>query len=131
MKVVFKHKDQEFFKEVCNLLPSFEKRFQEACKAQWNDGFDFISIDKNCSGPFRNFNWSFSIPKQDIERVEDLDPFVWYPRSKWNGNPMKHSLVERVASGETYAFRGLVGALNMETEFFMLVPKNKDIKPKC
>lgn len=129
MKVLFKHKDQEFFKEVCNLLPSFEKRFQEECERQWNDGFDFISIDR--TSPYRGFNWSFSIPKRDIECVEDLKPFVWYPASKWNGNPQKHSLVERAASGETYAYRGLVQALNMETKFFMLVPKDKDIKPKC
>ena len=131
MKVLFKHKDQEFFKEVCNLLPSFAKRFQKACEGQWNDGFDFISIDRNDSGRIRNFNWSFSIPKKDIERVEDLDPFVWYPASKWNGNPQRHPLVERGATGDVCAFRGLVHVLAGETEFFMLVPKDKDIKPKC
>ena len=131
MKVVFKHKNEEFFKEVCKLLPSFAKRFQKACEEQWNDGFDFICIDRNDSGLIKNFNWSFSIPKQDIERVEDLDPFVWYPASKWNGNPQSHTLVERTADGELYTFKGLVHALAHETKFFMFVPKDKDIKPKC
>lgn len=120
MKVLFKHKDQEFFKEVCNLLPSFEKRFQEECKRQWNDGFDFISIDRN--GPHRGFNWSFSIPKRDIECVEALKPFVWYPASKWNGNPERHALVERDANGGLYTFHGLIHVLASGTEFFMFVP---------
>lgn len=130
MKVLFKHKDQEFFKEVCNLLPSFEKRFQEACKAQWKDHSDYIFVARNRDS-IDFFHWSFNIPKKDIERVEDLEPFTWYPASKWNGNPEKHMLVERDTEGEICTFRGLIHRLASDTEFFMLAPKNKDIKPKC
>lgn len=129
MKVVFKHKDQEFFKEVCKLLPSFAKRFQKACEEQWNDSFDFIDVDRD--NYTECFYWDFLIPKKDIERIEDRDPFVWYPASKWNGNPERHSLVERYRDGKICAFREMVNAIDSDTEFFMLVPKNKDIKPKC
>lgn len=129
MKVLFKHKDQEFFKEVCNLLPSFERRFQAECEVQWDDPSGFILI---CKGnPHGSFNWSFNIPKRDIERVEAPELFTWYPASKWNGNPERHVLVERDTEGEICAFRGLAHRLSSDAEFFMLVPKNKDIKPKC
>lgn len=129
MTIKFRHKDQEFFEEVCKLLPSFAKRFQEACEDQWHDRFNFISIERN--RPSGSFHWSFHIPKRDIERIEDLKPFIWYPASKWNGNPERHALVERDIDGEIYAFRGLAHVLASDTEFFMFVPKNKDIKPKC
>lgn len=130
MKAVFKHKDQEFFKEACNLLPSFEKRFKDACKAQWNDNSDCIIVTRNPDS-IDIFYWRFDIPKKDVECVEDLKPFTWYPASKWNGNPEKHMLVERDTDGEICTFRGLVHRLSSDTEFFMLAPKNKDIKPKC
>lgn len=130
MKIKYKHKDQAFFEEVCKLLPSFAQRFQEACEDQWEDEFNFVSVKRNTN---TTFNWRFLIPKKDIKRVEveDLKPFVWHPASKWNGNPEGHALVERFADGKICAFRQMVHALDMGTEFFMLVPKNKDIKPKC
>lgn len=130
MKIEFKHKDQAFFEEVCKLLPSFAQRFQEACKDQWEDEFNFISVGRK---PDTTFQWRFLIPKKDIKRedIEELKPFVWYPASKWRGNPEGHALVERDADGRLYAFRGMVHVLASDTEFFMFVPKNKDIKPKC
>lgn len=129
MTIVFKHKDQEFFEEVCKLLPSFAKRFQEACEDQWYDRFNFVSIERN--SPRGSFHWSFHIPKRDIERIEDLKPFIWYPASMWNGNPERHALVERLDNERVYAYNALTHVLNKETEFFMFIPKNKDIKPKC
>lgn len=129
MTIEFKHKDQAFFEEVCKLLPSFAKRFQEACEDQWHDEFNFVSVGRN--SPDGSFHWCFHIPKRDIKRVEELKPFVWYPTSKWHGNPEGHALVERDTDGRLYAFRGMVHALASATEFFMFVPRNKDIKPKC
>lgn len=128
MTIKFRHKDQEFFEEVCKLLPSFEKRFQEECKAQWDDHYSFISVGRDSD---ETFHWYFRIPKTDIERVEVLEPFVWFPKSKWNGNPERHALIERYTNGRICAFREMVHLLDIDTEFFMLVPKNKDIKPKC
>ena len=129
MTVKFKHKDQEFFEEVCKLLPSFAKRFQKACEEQWDDPFDFISVDRDNYAT--SFYWDFLIPKKDIKRVEieDLKPFIWYPASKWNGNPERHTLVERDSNGGLYTFHGLIHELASDTEFFMFVPKNKNIKP--
>ena len=131
MKVVFKHKNEEFFKEVCKLLPSFAKRFQKACEEQWDDSFDFIDVDRDNYAEC--FYWDFLIPKKDIERVEieELKPFVWYPASKWDENPERHALVERMVNGDVYAFRELNLELDSGAEFFMLVPKNENIKPKC
>ena len=130
MKIEFKLKDQEFFKEVCKVLPSFAKRFQEACEDQWNDPHNFILVDRASD---TTFHWCFHIPKKDIERieVEELKPFVWYHASRWNGNPEQHALVERDTAGRIYAFRGLVHMLASDSEFFMFIPTNKDIKPKC
>lgn len=127
MKVVFKHKDQEFFNEVCKLLPSFAKRFQKACEEQWDDPTDYVYVPRDCCDT--SFHWCFDIPKRDIERVEELKPFVWYPASKWNGNPQKHSLVERAANGHVYSYNITTQILDIETKFFMFVPKDKDIKP--
>lgn len=131
MKIEFKHKDQEFFEEVCKLLPSFAQRFQEACEDQWHDPYSFILVERNSYET--EFYWCFHIPKKDIQRVEveELKPFVWYPASKWNGNPELHALVERYADGRICAFREMVHAIDIDTEFFMFIPKNKDIKPKC
>ena len=128
MTIKFRHKDQEFFEEICKLLPSFAKRFQEECKAQWDAHYSFISVGRDRN---ETFHWYFRIPKKDIEQVEDLKPFVWYPASKWNGNPEQYTLIERVAQGDTYLFRGMIRALTAETEFFMFAPRDKDIKPKC
>lgn len=129
MTIKFKHKDQEFFEEVCKLLPSFEKRFQDACKDQWNDPHNFIYVERDSKRA--SFEWYFHIPKKDIERVEVLEPFVWFPKSKWNGNPERHALIERYTNGKVCAFREMVHILDIDTEFFMLVPKNRGIKPKC
>lgn len=131
MKIEFKHKDQAFFEEVCKLLPSFAKHFQMACEDQWDDPTDYIYVARDCCDT--SFFWCFDIPKKDIKRVEvkELDPFVWYPASKWNGNPERHALIERYTDGRICAFREMVNALDIDTKFFMLVPKNKDIKPKC
>ena len=128
MTVKFKHKDQEFFEEVCKLLPSFAKRFQKACEEQWNDPTDSIVVARDV---YDTFHWSFDIPKRDIKRVEieDLKPFIWYPASKWNGNPERHTLVERDSNGGLYTFHGLTHVLASDTEFFMFAPKNKNIKP--
>lgn len=128
MTTKFRHKDQEFFEEICKLLPSFKKRFQEECKAHWDDHYSFISVERDSD---ETFHWCFRIPKTDIERVEALEPFVWFPKSKWNGNPERHALIERYTNGRICAFREMVHLLDIDTEFFMLVPKNKDIKPKC
>ena len=130
MTIKFKHKDQKFFEEVCKLLPSFAKRFQEACEVQWKDKSNLIIVGRK---PGTTFHWGFSIPKKDIERVEieELKPFIWYPASKWHGNPEGHALVERFANGNICAFRQMVHILDCDSEFFMFVPKNKDIKPKC
>lgn len=129
MTTKFKHKNQEFFTEVCNLLPSFANRFQEACEEQWDAPRDFIAIERDSYDT--SFYWSFNIPKKDIKRVEELAPFVWYPASKWNGNPSNHLLVERSNRGTIRTFELMNHVLASETEFFMLAPKNKDIKPKC
>lgn len=128
MTIKFKHKDQEFFEEVCKLLPSFAKRFQEACKEQWDDDSEYIYVKNK---PSTTFRWYFHIPKTDIEQIEVLEPFVWFPKSKWNGNPERHALIERYTNGRICAFREMVNMIDIDTEFFMLVPKNKDIKPKC
>ena len=129
MTLAFRHKDQEFFNEMCKLLPSFAKRFQAACEAQWNDSTNFIVVARDCYDT--GFHWSFDIPKRDIEYAEVLKPFKWYPASKWNGNPQDHALIERAVHGKVYLYKGITNMLTVGTEFFMLVPRDKDIKPKC
>lgn len=37
----------------------------------------------------------FNLTKDDFEEVEDLKPYKWYPREKWNGNPERYWVLER------------------------------------
>lgn len=45
----------------------------------------------------------FTLTWDDFEEVEELKPYVWYPRGKFDGNPKNYIIVERTQQGVVYA----------------------------
>lgn len=45
----------------------------------------------------------FNLNKDDFEEVEELNPYVWYPRGKFDGNPKNYIIVECTQQGVVYA----------------------------
>jgi len=90
MATKYKLKDQEKFKKLCELFPRFEESFQKCCEKYFNDDA-YIGVHVS---NLESLYWCVTIPKEDIEVVEDLKPYVWYPSEKFDGNPNNYILVE-------------------------------------
>lgn len=123
----FVHKDKEFFDAVCKVFPSFKKRFQEACEEQWGDALTTVVVRRGCGA---GFYWRIVIPKADIKIIEELKPYVWYKREKFDGNPNNYDLIER-----NYDYSLILGypgksnrsgVLNLNTEWFMYIEPLKE-----
>lgn len=87
-------KDKNFFDTACKTFSNFESIFQESCRIQMYDSFDFILV--TCTFPDTVFTFDLKIPKGYIEVKEDLKPYVWYDRSEFDGNPNEYALVEKI-----------------------------------
>lgn len=78
---------------------SDEKKFSEllqaTCEKEILDDFDYINV---CFGILSNVitKLSIRILKSEIEVIEDLKPYVWYPSQKFDENPNRYVLVERI-----------------------------------
>lgn len=73
----------------------FSEQLQVTCEKEILDDFDFINV---CFGILSNgiTKGNIRIMKSEIEVIEDLKPYVWYPRQKFDSNPNRYVLVERI-----------------------------------
>lgn len=72
----------------------FSERLQVICEKEILDDFDYIIV---CFGilSIGITKLSIRILKSEIEVIEDLKPYVWYPSQKFDENPNRYVLVER------------------------------------
>ena len=118
-------KDKNFFDETCKAFSDFESLFQEACKTQMNDSYNFILI--TCTFPDTVFTFDLKIPKDYIEVKEDLKPYVWYDASEFDGNPNKYILMECTVNDEeevmyitSYTYPNYTGITKKCTKFMYI-----------
>lgn len=116
----YKHKDQAFYQELCKMFPSFEERFQKACKKQWYDEYKCIVVNNNF--PNNSFCWEFYIPKTDIEEISPLKPNIWYSASEFDGNPNKYSFIGENNVKNKYVFTSKIDEMpSWVTRFMYLI----------
>ena len=62
-----------------------------------------------------------TVTREDLEEIEPLKPYVWYPCEKFDGNPKDYPLVE--STGETYCCTYKLGSktLYSTTKHFMYI----------
>lgn len=128
----FKLKDSERFKLLCKLFNGFDPLFQESCEGQWDVCKDCVYVSSFDDDDDRRFPaWEIALYKNDIEFVEVLDPYVWYPCKKFDGNPNNYVLVEDDETSSTnidvYKYKESNKTLSYDaTRFMYLDHKNKD-----
>lgn len=123
------HKNKEFFNALCNIFPSFSKRFQEACNIQIDNELNYVIIGRERVSK-DNFYWAVDIPKSDIEVKKDLKPYVWYDRSEFDENPNNYALVEKVIDDYDYLLYTTINKINIHslcpaTTKFMYIERPK------
>lgn len=128
MKKYFKLKDQELYSKLCNTLKDFDLLFEYECKRQWNNGHDNIVV---CSELVGANTWEYTIAKNDIEQVEELKPYVWYPAEMFDHNPNGYILVEDDETSDifidVYKFADTPTVLtSIATRFMYLERNNKE-----
>lgn len=65
------------------------------------------------------------IQKSDIEVLEDLKPYVWYPREKFDGNPNNYSVIQ-FHNDEPDLFIGIpTKSLGNSSTHFMYIERPK------
>lgn len=84
-------------------------KFKSRMSQFFEDSDEFEKAERACSAFFENFPDSevrmntkdhcFFVYRQDMEESEELQTGVWYPASKFNGNPKRHALIERYSNG--------------------------------
>lgn len=101
---------QERLDALCK-VEKFSEQLQDACREHLGNNANFVNVHfgkialENVEGGkyyFSEFN--VRILKSDIEVIEDLKPYVWYPCEKFDGNPNGYVLVERIVNYDTVAF---------------------------
>lgn len=120
-----KQKAADFLR--ANILPhlvedircSFEQMAAENQAYKQKESFT-IYIKKGESKFCREF--TFELNYEDFEEVEDLLPYVWYPREFWDGNLKSYLLIERTIHGRSYMSGHFIQKwLHGDTTHFMLI----------
>lgn len=91
---------QERLDALCK-VEKFSEQLQNACREHLGNNANFVNVHfgkialENVEGGKYHFSeFNVRILKSDIEVIEDLKPFVWYPREKFDGNPNNYSVIQ-------------------------------------
>lgn len=101
-KYQLKDKARQAQLDVLSDVNKFSDRLQVACKREMRDDGDhiFVEFGKDRSWflhknkVITDYEFSFRILKSEIEVIEDLKPYVWHSREKWDGNPNNYSVIQ-------------------------------------
>lgn len=117
----------------------FSERLQVICEKEILDGFDYINV---CFGILSTgiTKLSIHILKSEIEVIEDLKPNIWYTSQKFDGNPNRYVIVERIKyEDEDDEFYGIseddygITHLGLSTTHFMYIERpeksNEQLQP--
>lgn len=99
------HKNKEFFDALCNVFPSFSKRFQEACSIQIDNKLKYVTVERERVSE-DNFYWAIDIPKSNIEVVKELKKNIWYSADKFDGNPNGYIFLQRIKWAHNFYYSG-------------------------
>lgn len=102
MKYALKDKERQAKLDALSDVNKFSERLQEACKNQMSNSYntvtvcfgDLLVLDDRIYCESHVFQNRLVILKNDIEVIEDLKPYVWHSREKWDGNPNNYSVIE-------------------------------------
>lgn len=102
-RYALKDKERQAKLDALSDVNKFSEQLQKACNAQMGDRYynvivcfgDLYEPRDRIYGESHGLQNRLVILKNDIEVIEDLKPYVWYPREKFDGNPNRYVLVER------------------------------------
>lgn len=111
MRFALKDKDRQAKLDSLCDENKFSEELQETCREKLGNNANFVCVHfgkialENVEGGKNHFSEFYvRILKSDIEVIEDLKPYVWYPCEKFDGNPNGYVLVERIVNYDTVAF---------------------------
>lgn len=91
---------QERLDALCK-VEKFSEQLQDACREHLGNNANFVNVHfgkialENAEGGKYHFSeFNVRILKSDIEVIEDLKPYVWHSREKWDGNPNNYSVIQ-------------------------------------
>ena len=98
------------------------------------DGVIAKAVDKYADGkhskvivsePGKPYNSAerFNIDLDELKYKEDLKPYTWYPKDKFDGNPNNYWLLCKTIDGTLYSFVVTINSLYSDTEYFMYIDR--------
>lgn len=101
-RYALKDKERQAKLDALSDVNKFSEQLQKACNAQMGDRYynvivcfgDLYEPRDRIYGESHGLQNRLVILKNDIEVIEDLKPYVWHSREKWDGNPNNYSVIE-------------------------------------
>ena len=86
-----------------------------------------LKIGINCGFTKSGISLTIYLYRNDrFTTVEELNPYVWYPAEKWNGNPNNYILVEMTDNGNIYCVEEHPDRLYTHATHFMFLKRRKE-----
>lgn len=133
MKYELEDKERQAKLDALSDVNKFSEQLQKACNAQMGDRYytvtvcfgDLLVPDDRIYGESHGFQNRLVILKSDIEVLEDLKPYVWHSREKWDGNPNNYSVIQ-FHNDEPDLFIGIpTKSLGNSSTHFMYIERPK------
>lgn len=147
MRFALKDKARQAQLDALSDVNKFSEQFQIACKAQMSDRYynvivcfgDLQEPADRIYGESHGLQNRLVILKEEIEVIEDLKPNIWHLREKFDGNPNRYVLVERIEYEDGDSFYRIskddfgITHLGVGTTHFMYIERpeksNEQLQP--
>ena len=87
-----------------NVLPQFKDAIEKKILTSFNESDILLAktfqVDANKT--VYGIEFCIDLMRKDLVEIEQLKPYVWYPREKFDGNPNDYFLVETGIAEEMY-----------------------------
>ena len=117
-------KDPERLSLLKKTFPWFtDELIQETLRFKFKDPWESVtSYD-----PQLGSNEYFSIYKSMFDKQEDpLEPYVWYPQSKWDKNPNNYWVIVKTRTNEYRVFSFACATIFEDIEKFMYIKPDEE-----
>lgn len=117
-------KDPERLSLLKKTFPWFtDELIQETLRFKFKDPWESVTFED----PQLGSNEYFSIYKSMFDKQEDpLEPYVWYPQSKWDKNPNNYWVIVKTRTNEYRVFSFACATIFEDIEKFMYIKPDEE-----
>lgn len=117
-------KDPERLAQLKGAFPWFtDELIQETLRFKFKDRWESVTF----YDPQLGSNEYFSVYKSMFDKQEDpLEPYVWYPQSKWDKNPNNYWVIVKTHTNEYRVFSFACATIFEDIEKFMYIKPDEE-----